>query len=33
MEGVTTGDLTVEEAARGYDEALEEATGGQVVGE
>ncbi|MEU9593039.1 extracellular solute-binding protein [Streptomyces sp. NPDC048219] len=31
MEGVTTGDLSVEEAARGYDEALEEATDGQVV--
>ncbi|MGV9291686.1 extracellular solute-binding protein [Streptomyces sp. NPDC003719] len=32
MEGVTTGDLSVEEAARGYDEALREATGDQVVG-
>ncbi|MFV0133556.1 extracellular solute-binding protein [Streptomyces sp. HMX87] len=31
MEGVTTGDLTVEEAARGYDEALREATDNQVV--
>ncbi|MER7716455.1 extracellular solute-binding protein [Streptomyces flaveolus] len=31
MEGVTTGDMSVEEAARGYDEALEEATDGQVV--
>ncbi|MEU6103500.1 extracellular solute-binding protein [Streptomyces flaveolus] len=31
MEGVTTGDLSVEEAARGYDEALKEATDGQVV--
>ncbi|MEV7791835.1 extracellular solute-binding protein [Streptomyces sp. NPDC087512] len=33
MEGVTTGDMSVEEAARGYDEALKEATGGQVIGE
>ncbi|MFD8198447.1 extracellular solute-binding protein [Streptomyces sp. NPDC003470] len=32
MEGVTTGDLSVEEAARGYDEALREATDDQVVG-
>ncbi|MER6849306.1 extracellular solute-binding protein [Streptomyces flaveolus] len=31
MEGVTTGDMSVEEAARGYDEALKEATDGQVV--
>ncbi|MFF0515676.1 extracellular solute-binding protein [Streptomyces sp. NPDC004250] len=31
MEGVTTGDLSVEEAARGYDEALKEATDNQVV--
>ncbi|MEV6962933.1 extracellular solute-binding protein [Streptomyces sp. NPDC051207] len=31
MEGVTTGDLSVEEAARGYDEALEDATDHQVV--
>ncbi|MFC7981583.1 extracellular solute-binding protein [Streptomyces sp. NPDC057336] len=31
MEGVTTGDLSVEEAARGYDEALREATDNQVV--
>ncbi|MFE5397235.1 extracellular solute-binding protein [Streptomyces sp. NPDC056568] len=31
MEGVTTGDKTVEEAARGYDEALREATDNQVV--
>ncbi|MFL9655942.1 extracellular solute-binding protein [Streptomyces sp. PB17] len=31
MEGVTTGDKSVEEAARGYDEALKEATGNQVV--
>jgi multiple sugar transport system substrate-binding protein len=31
MEGVTTGDLSVEEAARGYDEALRDATGDQVV--
>ncbi|MET8569582.1 extracellular solute-binding protein [Streptomyces sp. NPDC004783] len=33
MEGVTTGDMSVEEAARGYDEALKEATDGQVIGE
>ncbi|MFI8948455.1 extracellular solute-binding protein [Streptomyces sp. NPDC053750] len=32
MEGVTTGDKSVEEAARGYDEALKEATDNQVVG-
>ncbi|MEU1053661.1 extracellular solute-binding protein [Streptomyces sp. NPDC005876] len=31
MEGVTTGDLSVAEAARHYDEALREATGDQVV--
>ncbi|MGW0815625.1 extracellular solute-binding protein [Streptomyces viridiviolaceus] len=31
MEGVTTGDMSVEEAARGYDEALREATGDKVV--
>ncbi|MFE2049481.1 extracellular solute-binding protein [Streptomyces sp. NPDC059459] len=31
MEGVTTGDKTVEEAARDYDEALREATDNQVV--
>ncbi|MFC8868546.1 extracellular solute-binding protein [Streptomyces sp. NPDC057148] len=31
MEGVTTGDMSVEEAARGYDEALREATDDQVV--
>ncbi len=31
MEGVTTGEMSVEEAARGYDEALKEATGDQVV--
>ncbi|CAM5579124.1 extracellular solute-binding protein [Streptomyces fumanus] len=31
MEGVTTGDMTVAEAARHYDEALKEATGDQVV--
>ncbi|MEV5429789.1 ABC transporter substrate-binding protein [Streptomyces sp. NPDC052701] len=31
MEGVTTGDMSVEEAARGYDEALRDATDGQVV--
>ncbi len=31
MEGVTTGDKSVEEAARGYDEALKEATDGKVV--
>ncbi|MFF8093766.1 extracellular solute-binding protein [Streptomyces sp. NPDC016675] len=31
MEGVTTGDKTVEEAARDYDEALKEATDNQVV--
>ncbi|MFH8978673.1 extracellular solute-binding protein [Streptomyces sp. NPDC017890] len=31
MEGVTTGDKSVEEAARGYDEALREATDNQVV--
>ncbi len=33
MEGVTTGDMSVEEAARGYDEALKEATDNQVVRE
>jgi multiple sugar transport system substrate-binding protein len=31
MEGVTTGDQSVEDAARGYDEALKEATDNQVV--
>lgn len=31
MEGVTTGDKSVQEAARGYDEALKEATDNQVV--
>ncbi|MFD7469729.1 extracellular solute-binding protein [Streptomyces tendae] len=31
MEGVTTGDKSVEEAARGYDEALKEGTDNQVV--
>ncbi|WP_399889158.1 extracellular solute-binding protein [Streptomyces sp. BBFR51] len=31
MEGVTTGDKSVGEAARGYDEALKEATDNQVV--
>ncbi|MGW0463233.1 extracellular solute-binding protein [Streptomyces tendae] len=31
MEGVTTGDKSVQEAARGYDEALKEATDDQVV--
>ncbi|KFG73616.1 extracellular solute-binding protein [Streptomyces mutabilis] len=31
MEGVTTGDKSVEEAARDYDEALKEATDDQVV--
>ncbi|WP_179232307.1 extracellular solute-binding protein [Streptomyces sp. CS159] len=31
MEGVTTGDKSVEEAARGYDGALKEATDNQVV--
>ncbi|MGW7263428.1 extracellular solute-binding protein [Streptomyces sp. NPDC054842] len=31
MEGVTTGDSSVEEAARGYDEELESATDGQVT--
>lgn len=31
MEGVTTGDKSVEEAARDYDEALKEATDNQVV--
>ena len=31
MEGVTTGDLSVREAARGYDEALKDATGNQVI--
>ncbi|GGW88050.1 sugar ABC transporter substrate-binding protein [Streptomyces malachitofuscus] len=31
MEGVTTGDLSVEEAARGYDDALRDATDNQVV--
>ncbi|GGP80939.1 sugar ABC transporter substrate-binding protein [Streptomyces calvus] len=32
MEGVTTGDLSVEEAARGYDDALKDATDNQVTG-
>ncbi|CAL9587873.1 hypothetical protein SUDANB176_05172 [Streptomyces sp. enrichment culture] len=31
MEGVTTGDMSVEEAARGYDDALRDATDNQVV--
>ncbi|MGW0335274.1 extracellular solute-binding protein [Streptomyces sp. NPDC003011] len=31
MEGVTTGDLSVAEAASGYDDALRDATGDQVV--
>ncbi|GAB2858537.1 extracellular solute-binding protein [Streptomyces deserti] len=31
MEGVTTGDMSVEEAARGYDDALKDATDNQVV--
>jgi multiple sugar transport system substrate-binding protein len=31
MEGVTTGDSSVEEAARGYDEELKSATDGQVT--
>ncbi|GAB2726791.1 extracellular solute-binding protein [Streptomyces bullii] len=31
MEGVTTGDLSVEEAARGYDDALKDATDNEVV--
>ncbi|MFE9095312.1 extracellular solute-binding protein [Streptomyces sp. NPDC007264] len=31
MESVTTGDASVEEAARGYDDALRAATGGQVT--
>ncbi|GAA4791040.1 extracellular solute-binding protein [Streptomyces ziwulingensis] len=31
MEGVTTGERSVAEAARGYDEALKEAAGGEVV--
>ncbi|MGW8793833.1 ABC transporter substrate-binding protein [Streptomyces althioticus] len=31
MEAVTTGDASVEEAARGYDEALRDAAGGQVT--
>ncbi|MEU9172684.1 extracellular solute-binding protein [Streptomyces sp. NPDC048420] len=31
MEGVTTGDTPVEEAAKGYDDALKEATDNQVV--
>lgn len=31
MEGVTTGDMSVDEAARGYDDALKEATDNQVV--
>lgn len=31
MEGVTTGDVSVEKAAAGYDEALKDVTGGQVV--
>ncbi|MFD0317367.1 extracellular solute-binding protein [Streptomyces flavalbus] len=31
MEGVTTGDVSVEDAARGYDETLREVTDGQVI--
>lgn len=31
MEGVTTGDVPVEEAAQGYDDALKEATDNQVI--
>lgn len=31
MEGVTTGDMSVQEAARAYDEALKDATDNQVV--
>ncbi|MEU6529526.1 extracellular solute-binding protein [Streptomyces sp. NPDC046928] len=31
MEGVTTGDVSVEEAAKAYDEELESATDGQVI--
>jgi multiple sugar transport system substrate-binding protein len=31
MEGVTTGEMSVAEAARGYDEALKEATDNQVI--
>ncbi|WP_030610250.1 extracellular solute-binding protein [Streptomyces achromogenes] len=31
MEGVTTGDLSVAEAARGYDATVEDVTGGRVV--
>ncbi len=31
MEGVTTGDMSVDEAARGYDDALKDATDNQVV--
>ncbi|MFJ6390172.1 extracellular solute-binding protein [Streptomyces sp. NPDC091972] len=31
MEGVTTGDVPVEEAAKGYDDALKEATDNQVI--
>lgn len=31
MEGVTTGDLSVAEAARGYDTTVEDVTGGRVV--
>ncbi|MEW2403223.1 extracellular solute-binding protein [Streptomyces sp. NPDC046862] len=31
MEGVTTGDVSVEEAARGYDDTLKSVTDGQVI--
>jgi multiple sugar transport system substrate-binding protein len=31
MEGVTTGDRSVEKAASGYDDTLKDVTGGQVV--
>ncbi|WP_031485685.1 extracellular solute-binding protein [Streptomyces bicolor] len=31
MEGVTTGDMSVDEAAKGYDEELKSATDGQVI--
>ena len=31
MEGVTTGDMSVEEAAKGYDEELKSATDDQVI--
>jgi multiple sugar transport system substrate-binding protein len=31
MEGVTTGDMSVDKAASGYDDALKDATDDQVV--